>query len=155
MKKIIGLVLILIANQGFAQIGISSYKYKANKANKDSKVAMEAFVQKFGHKIQVSEFLDQRAKIRTDYFLAVIEKKLAEGVSIESMLDSIPHGSEGHHERFGKPEYFSKPDSIEYPESLPVFKDMGILIDGEVMTESVWTIHRDQKIQDKKKPKKL
>jgi hypothetical protein len=150
MKKGLIFIFALIAFQASAQNAVF-YKYRANTVNSEFSRILESYVKSFSHTIQRSEFLDERAKLRTDYFLAVLEKKLNEDVTLSEVVHHIPHGSEGHHEQFGTPEYFPKPDSTKYLESLPRFTERHIIIDGEVMQQISWKINRKERVTDKKK----
>ena len=98
---------------------------------------LESYAEAYSHKLTRNNLLSERAKVRNNYFISVIEANSKFGKLFFDMIDSIPDGRIGHTECFGRPNYFSAPKTI-YPELFITIPEIKLKVSSEIMYQVVW-----------------
>ena len=98
---------------------------------------LESYAETFSHKLTRNNSLSERARVRNNYFINVIEASSKLGKSFSDMVDSIPNGIIGHTECFGKPKFFNAP-KISYPELFITIPELKLKISSEIMYQVTW-----------------
>ena len=137
MKKIVVLFLITSSISSFSQQVKLYYTMDIDEVNNHLALRLESYAETFSHKLTRNNLLNERAKVRNNYFINVIEASSKLGKSFSDMVDSIPHGKIGHTECFGKPNFFIAPKNI-YPELFITIPELKLKISSEIMYQVTW-----------------
>lgn len=137
MKKTIILFLITSSIASFSQQVKLYYIMDINEVNDHLALRLESYAETFSHKLTRHNLLNERAKVRNNYFINVIEKNSKSGKFFSDMVDSIPHGKIGHTECFGKPNFFIAPEII-YPDLFITIPELKLKISSEIMYQVTW-----------------
>ncbi len=137
MKKIIILFLITSSIASFSQQVKLYYIMDINEVNDHLALRLESYAETFSHKLTRNNLLNERAKVRNNYFINVIETNSKSGKFFSDMVDSIPHGKIGHTECFGKPNFFIAPEII-YPDLFITIPELKLKISSEIMYQVTW-----------------
>jgi hypothetical protein len=108
-----------------------------NEVNDHLALRLESYAETFSHKLTRNNLLNERAKVRNNYFINVIETNSKSGKFFSDMVDSIPHGKIGHTECFGKPNFFIAPEII-YPDLFITIPELKLKISSEIMYQVTW-----------------
>jgi hypothetical protein len=137
VKKIIILFLITSSIASFSQQVKLYYIMDINEVNDHLALRLESYAETFSHKLTRNNLLNERAKVRNNYFINVIETNSKSGKFFSDMVDSIPHGKIGHTECFGKPNFFIAPEII-YPDLFITIPELKLKISSEIMYQVTW-----------------
>ena len=137
MKKIVVLFLITSSISSFSQQVKLYYTMDIDEVNNHLALRLESYAETFSHKLTRNNLLNERAKVRNNYFINVIEASSKLGKSFSDMVDSIPHGKIGHTECFGKPKFFNAPE-ISYPNLFITIPELKLKISSEIMYQVIW-----------------
>lgn len=136
MKNILLILSLTLSVTLFGQYNKEYYILELNTINDAFSKRLESYATNFSHEMSRNSTIDSVAKLRNSYFISVMQETSNNGKTFYSMIDSIPDGKRGHDECFGNPRYFSAA-KIEYPESFPVFNDLGLEVNGEIMYQVI------------------
>lgn len=137
MKKKIILFLITSSIASFSQQVKLYYIMDIDEVNDHLALRLESYAETFSHKLMRNSLLNERAKLRNNYFIKVIEANSKLGKSFSDMVDSIPSGIMGHTECFGKPIFFNAP-KISYPKLFITIPELKLKISSEIMYQVTW-----------------
>lgn len=137
MKKMLLLFLFTASVTSFSQQVKSYFTMAIDDVNNQLALRLESYAETFSHKLTRNNLLSERANVRNNYFISVIESNSKLGKLFSEMIDSIPHGKIGHTECFGKPSFFVAP-KVNYPELFITMSELDLEICGEIMYQVTW-----------------
>lgn len=131
IKKVLIAYLLIFSIKSWGQ---SFYRYDLNQTNDCIAKEMDLYVNSLntGKDLLRNSSIDSCARLRTEYFLDLLEINAKSKGYLRELLDSVPPGKKAHQECFGNPSFFL-PSEGKYPISFFDVINQGVRTTGEVM----------------------